>query len=414
MTTRYTLLTAFRSLRANKVRSGLTVLGIVIGITAIMLIVSIGQGAQGLILGQIEGLGAETIVLRPGREPKGPSDFAQTLFADSIKDREVEALKRRSNVPDLVELAPVLFLSESVSYGSETDRPSIFGWSAEFMLKIAKVEVGSGVIFDDTDIRQEASVAVIGSQVAENLFGEEDPVGKNIRIKGKNFRVVAVLLPQGASAFFNADKTVVIPYTTAKSYLAGVDHYQEVMIKVSSPEAVPRSVLDIEATMRELHNITDPEKDDFYVETQQGAIEQIATILNVLTAFLSAVVAISLVVGGIGVMNVMLVSVTERTKEIGLRKALGARNVDILTQFLFEAILLTLIGGTIGIILGIIFGFLASIGLSQALAVEWVFEFPFQAAAIGLLVSGSVGLVFGIYPARQAAKKSPIEALRYE
>ncbi len=414
MTTQYTILTAYRAIRANKVRSGLTILGIVIGITAIMLIVSIGTGAKSLILGQIQGLGAETIVLRPGREPKGPSDFAQTLFADSIKDREVEALRRKSNVPDLVDLAPVVFVSDSVSYGSETDRPSIFGWSAEFMLRMTTAKVAKGIIFDDADIRQEASVAVIGDTVAKNLFGGDEPVGKNIRIKGKNFRVVAVLAPQGSSALFNVDKAVIIPSTTAKIYLSGSDHYQEIMLRVSSPEAVARSVKDIEATMRELHNITDTTKDDFYIETQQGVIKQIGTILSVLTAFLSAVVAISLVVGGIGVMNVMLVSVTERTREIGLRKALGARNVDILMQFLFEALILTLMGGIIGILLGISLGYLVSIILSQNLGLVWDFAFPLSATLIGLGVSAAVGIIFGIYPARKASQKSPIEALRYE
>ena len=198
------------------------------------------------------------------------------------------------------------------------------------------------------------------------------------------------------------------------NYLTQQKHYNEVMIKVSSPEAVARSVEDIKATLRELHNITDPAKDDFYVETQQGTIAQIGTILSVLTAFLSAVVAISLVVGGIGVMNVMLVSVTERTKEIGLRKALGARNSDILTQFLYEAMLLTLFGGLIGVSLGLLFGYLASIGLSRGLGVEWVFTFPIQAMLIGIGTSAAVGIVFGIYPARKASQKSPIEALRYE
>lgn len=405
---------AEKALRANMVRSSLTILGIVIGITAIMLIVSLGEGAQGLILGQIQGLGAETIVVRPGREPSGPSDFAQTLFGDSIKDREVEALKKRSNVPDLVSLAPALFISESVSYGNETYRPTIFGWSAEFMLSVSGAKVKEGTIFDEEDIKQEAAVAVIGPEVADNLFAGEEPLGKNIRIKGKNFRVIGVLGTEGSSPFFNVSKVVIIPYTTAKSYVSGTDHYQEVILKVSSPEAVARSVEDIERTLRELHNITDPEKDDFYIETQQGAIDQIGTVLAVLTAFLSAVVAISLVVGGIGVMNVMLVSVTERTREIGLRKALGARRKDILTQFLLESVMLTLVGGAIGVFLGVSMSYASSLALSAQLNVDWAFTFPWKAAAIGLGVSAGVGLVFGGYPAWKASRKSPIEALRYE
>lgn len=413
MRTLFIIQSGFRALRANKVRSSLTVLGIVIGITAIMLIVSLGEGAQKLILSQIEGLGADTIVLRPGREPSGPSGFAQTLFADSITDREVDALKRKENVPDLVRLSPVVFLSDEVSYGGEVMRPTIFGWSAEFMVSMMDVDIAAGQIFTEEDIKQSAAVAIIGSKVAEELFANEPPLGKNIRIKGKNFRVVTVLGKTGG-AFFNPDEMVIVPYTTAKTYLSGKDYYQEVMLKVGDPKKVARSVHDIEVTIRELHNITDPKKDDFYIETQQNAIAQISTILSILTAFLSAVVAISLVVGGIGVMNVMLVSVTERTREIGLRKALGARRRDILAQFLLEAILLTLVGGAIGIFLGIVLSYLASIILTQQLDVDWVFTLPLKAASIGLFVSAAVGLVFGGYPAWKAAQKSPIEALRYE
>src|SRR3989338_638131 len=224
MKLQFTLHTANRAIRANKVRSGLTVLGIVIGITAIMLIVSIGEGAQRLILGQIEGLGAETIVLRPGREPKGPTDFAQTLFADSLKARELEALKHKENVPELVATAPVVFLSDSVSYQGKVEYPSIFGWSAEFMASMMNVELKSGTLFDENDIKQSATVAVIGSKVAEKLFGGEDPLGKSVRVRNTNFRIVAVLKP-GNSGLFNVDNMLVVPYTAALTYLSQQKHY---------------------------------------------------------------------------------------------------------------------------------------------------------------------------------------------
>lgn len=411
---RFTARTAFRAIVSNKIRTTLTVLGIVIGITAIMLIVSLGEGAERIILSQIEGMGAETIVIRPGRDPQGPSDFAQTLFADSLKRRDVDALKRKENVPDLVDIAPVVFISDSVSYLGETYRPTIFGWSADFMLSMGSVELGSGAVFDETDIRQESPVVIIGAKVANELFAADDPVGKYVRIKGKNFRVIGVLAKKGNAAFFNPDELVVLPYTTAQTYLTGNDYYQEVMVRASSAEAVPRAVRDISATLREMHAIDGDEKDDFYIETQQGVIDQIGTILTALTAFLSAVSAISLLVGGIGVMNVMLVSVTERTREIGLRKAIGARSRDVLAQFLTESVFLTMLGGLIGITLGALFGFVAALVLSGTLDLDWKYQFPVEAMLLGLGVAAFVGLVFGGYPAWKASQKSPIEALRYE
>ncbi|MCW9054403.1 MAG: ABC transporter permease [Candidatus Pacebacteria bacterium] len=402
------------ALLTNKVRSMLTVLGIVIGIAAIILIVSIGKGAENLVLSELGGLGADLIVIRPGQEPTGPTDFAETLFSDSLKERDFEALKRRENVPHLSDIAPAVVVPGSVSYRGETYRPEIFGWSAEFMGSVFDLYPSEGAYFTDIDIRQKASVAVIGSEVKQELFGGSDAVGKNIKIRDRNFRVVGVLPSYGQSSFFNPDKVVVIPYTSAQTYLTGTDHYQEIMVRADDPVYVDRTVRDIEATLRESHNITDPEKDDFFVVTQEGLVEQIGTILSVLTAFLSSVVAIALVVGGIGVMNIMLVSVTERTKEIGLRKAIGATKKDIMRQFLLESVLLTAVGGVVGVLLGSALAFLVSLVLSKGLELSWTFTFPVVGALLGVGVSTLVGVVFGLYPARQAAKKSPIEALRYE
>jgi len=241
------------------------------------------------------------------------------------------------------------------------------------------IDVSEGVLFSDSDIRNKAPVVVIGAKVKKELFGESDAVGKSVKIKDKKFRVIGVLSSRGQVAFFNPDEIALVPYSTAQTYLLGIDYFNEVMIKAQSPEFVARTVSDIEATLRELHDITDPDKDDFFVVTQEGLVSQIATIIGVLTIFLSSVVAIALVVGGIGVMNIMLVSVTERTKEIGLRKALGATNKDILTQFLMEAVTLTGVGGVIGIVIGSFLSFVVALVLEKVMLLDWSFVFPLNA-----------------------------------
>ena len=414
MNLKYGLKNAFIGLRTNKSRSILTILGIVIGITAIILIMSIGHGAESLILGEISSMGAETVVIRPGQEPKGASDFAGTMFSDSLKTRDIEAIKKKSNVPDLLDVSPAVVVTGSVSYRGETYRPLIYGWSAEFFGEMFDIYPEKGVYFTEFDIKQRASVAVIGPKVKKELFGESDALGKNIKIRNRNFKIIGIFPEKGQSAFFDINDVVLLPYTTAQSYLLGIDYYHEVMARAKNYEDVDKMVYDIEATLREMHNITDPDKDDFFIVTQDDMVDSIKSIMGILTAFLSFVVAISLVVGGIGIMNIMLVSVTERTREIGLRKSVGATEKDILTQFLLESITLTALGGIIGILLGFLLSLAASFGLSYALNVEWAFSFPLLAVFLGLGVSVFVGIVFGLYPARAASKKNPIEALRYE
>lgn len=414
MNIKHLLKIAITSLVAHRTRTLLTVLGVVIGVSAIMGIVSIGKGAEGVILGELSGMGTDMIVIRPGKEPKGFSDITDTIFADSLKNSDIVALSKKSNVPGIKKIAPGVIVPANVYYGKETYRPTVLGWDPSFMGDIFNVYPERGMFFTDEDIKARDSVAVIGSKVEEELFGDSSAMGKKIKIKGRNFRVVAVLPPHGQVAFFNVDETVIIPPTTAQKYLLGIDYYNEVLVMAKSPDVVERTVKDIEDTLRETHNITDPKDDDFFVVTPSGMIEQVGTILDMLTVFLSSVVAIALVVGGIGVMNIMLVSVTERTREIGLRKALGATTEDILLQFLVEAVLLTVFGGIIGILLGSAFSFAVSVVMTKVYGLSWPFVFPVFASLLGLLVSLAVGLVFGIYPARQASRKSPIEALRYE
>ena len=282
------------------------------------------------------------------------------------------------------------------------------------MMRNLGLTLASGLVFDDSDVVSKAPVAVIGDEVRRELFGDENSIGKYITIKNKRFRVVGVYEKKGQVVFFNVDELVVVPYTTAQTYLTGTDHYSQIVVRASSAEVVERMAFDIKRTLRDLHNINNPTDDDFHVETQQGLVDQVSTIIGAFTLFLTFVVTISLVVGGVGVMNIMLVSVTERTREIGLRKALGATNRDIMLQFLTEAVLLTGVGGLIGVLIGSVLSYVASIAIRSFSGLEWSFIFPFTGALMGIFVSVLVGLIFGLYPAHQASKKSPIEALRYE
>jgi putative ABC transport system permease protein len=412
MTVKNYIKTAFTGLKRNKSRSALTILGIVIGITAIILVMSLGKGAQDLILNQVRGLGSKTLIILPGRQPKGPTDAVQ-MFGDSLKEKDIALLENKANVPDLARIIPIIFGSDSANYQGETYRLTIIG-ATEKVSKIFDTYPSEGSFFSEDDIKRNADVAVIGAKVKEQLFGNSEAIGEKIKIKNRNLKVVGVLPKKGQVSFFNFDEMAIIPYTTAQKYIFGKKYFDRLIVEAVSEEAVSRVVNDINLTLRNSHNITDPEKDDFHIETQAGLMSQISTITDVLTLFLLAVAAISLLVGGVGIMNIMLVSVTERTREIGLRKALGATKTNILIQFLLEAVFLTGAGGVVGIILGASFSFLASLVLGRVVGMSWSFTFPTSAAIVGLIVSGAIGLVFGLYPARQASQKSPIEALRYE
>lgn len=407
----YSVKSAVVALKRNKSRSVLTVLGIVIGITAIILVMSLGQGAQNLILAQIQGIGAKTIAVLPGRHPKGPADIAQTL-GDSLKERDLELLRRKSNAPTLAVIEPIVFGAASIAYKNETYQATVFGVT-NFVEGIYKLEFSEGAFLSEADSKQTANVVVLGSKIKEELFGSSDAVGEKVRIKNRNYRIIGVLESKGQS-FINFDEAIMAPYTTVQQYMLGIRYFHRLVGEADKEENVERTVGDIKATLRAAHGITDPEKDDFNVETQADALKTVGSITNILKLFLIAMAAISLVVGGVGIMNIMLVAVTERTREIGLRKALGATKSNILIQFLLEAVILTGLGGLIGISFGAGLSFIVSLVLSRVANLAWMFTLPVSAILLGLGVSSLVGLIFGLYPARQASLKSPMEALRYE
>ena len=412
MTFTYSLKTAIAGLKTNRSRSALTILGIVIGITAIMLVMSLGQGAQNLILGEIQGIGAKTIAIAPGQQPTGLSSALAT-FADSLKNRDLTLLQNKANVPYAAKIMPLVFGSEIAAYGNNTYRPTIYG-ATDFFAQIYDIYPEQGRLFTEDEVKSYADVAVIGSKVKDKLFGNDEALNQKIKIKGRNFRVVGILGKKGQSAFVNFDDAAIVPYTTAQQYIFGIKYFNRMIVEADSEANIDKTVQDIKITLRNSHNITEAAKDDFFVETQAQAMAMVSAITSVLTYFLAAVAAISLIVGGVGIMNIMLVSVTERTREIGLRKSLGATYRDILTQFLMEAVTLTATGGIIGIALGSLWSFIISLVLTKVLGLNWEFTFPLMAAALGVGVAAVIGLVFGLYPARQAAKKSPMEALRYE
>ena len=402
--------TAFTGLTTHKSRSALTIVGIVIGITSIILVMSLGQGAQNLILGQVKGLGATTITVIPGKISFSPSAAAQTLN-DSLKQKDLIALNLKANVPDAKYIMPMVIGAGTAVNGNLVYQVAVFG-SGEYIPDIFNIVPDQGYFFGSDDVKSQSMVVVIGYKIKNNLFGGNNVIGQKIRIKNNTFKIIGVLPEKGTSSNF-AD-AVFMPYTTAQQYITGTKYFNRLVIEANSEANLASTVQDVKITLRNSHAITDSTKDDFSVETTADVAATLNTITTALTAFLAAVAAISLIVGGIGIMNIMLVSVTERTREIGLRKAIGATNKDILTQFLIEAVMLTATGGLIGVLLGGFLSYIISIILTSYLALDWQFIFPWSAALLGILMASLVGLLFGIYPANQASKKSPMEALRYE
>jgi len=410
---------SFTALKANKSRTFLTMLGIIIGVGAVIIMMSLGKGAQGLILGQIQSIGANSIYIEPGSfDPKGGGSFTTSAIEEmTIKTLKIKDLESIRKDP-LTDIAyPMVYGSGRIIYRNEDEKITFIGITSE-AYEMDDWHAINGRDISEDDIRSTAKVTTLGHKIAEDLFGEEDPIGKTIRIKKTNLKVIGVMEERGMEMFQNFDEYVYIPITTAQKLLLGIDHLNAIAVRAESESAINPLIENIRLALRENHNIYNPEgdlsKDDFKVMSQVEAADMVKQVTGILTAFLSSIAAIALIVGGIGIMNIMLVSVTERTREIGLRKAVGARNKDILKQFLIESVALTLFGGLIGFILGLMFSLAAAIVLSRVLNTNWSFIMPFGAVVLAFGVATIIGLVFGIYPARKASKLNPIEALRHE
>ena len=395
---------ATQSILKNKMRTMLTMLGIVIGVGSVVVMVAIGNGAQEQIESRIGSLGTNILVITAGTAQGGVSQGAGTFNRLRIED----ALKLKAEGTLLTAVSPMVMTRAQIKGGNGNWRTSVHGVSTDF-LTIRDWDVTSGALFTEEDQRSKRRVAVLGSTVARNLFPDGDAVGAQVQLGRSPFQVVGVLDSKGQNANGNdQDDVVIVPYTTAQDRISGFSFLGQILASTSTPGAIPAAITEVTTLMREAHGLSGGAPDDFTVRDQTAIAAAATSATSVMTGLLAAIASISLVVGGIGIMNIMLVSVTERTREIGIRMAIGARGSDILTQFLVESIVMSILGGLIGLAIG--YGGAALV----ARLTGWATSTPISAVLIALGFSAAVGVFFGFYPARKAASMNPIEALRYE
>ncbi len=396
---------AWQSIGKNTMRTLLTMLGIIIGVGAVIVMVAVGLGAKERINKQIQNLGTNMIVLTAGSSRQGGVSQGAQSF-NRLKIDDVEALRREATL--LTSISPVIVAPGHIQGGIGNWRTAVNGVSLDYQT-IRDWAVTTGSFFDATDLRVARKVAVIGATVAKNLFPDSDPVGQEVQIRNVPFKIIGVLAAKGQTAGgSDQDDIVLAPYTTVQSRLAGRQFIPQILAATSSPADIAPAMEEIRTIMREQHRLASYEDDDFTVRNQADLAEAAASTTEVMTMLLAAIASISLLVGGIGIMNIMLVSVTERTREIGIRLAIGAHGSDVMTQFLVESTVMSLLGGAIGTAVG----FAGASLLGHFTGWNTVVSLP--TVFLALAFSAGVGIFFGFYPARKAASLNPIDALRYE
>ena len=412
-----TLSLALTGLIANKTRTALSMLGIVIGVAAVIVIVSVGQGLRVLIVDQINVFGENMMsvsVKVPGSDyGASVQSMVEGTVITTLKYDDVEAVRDKKRFPYIKAVSGYAAGMEWATYQEKEKQVMFIASDAYYPDVDGQLKVAQGRYFTNEEERGMAKVAVIGSAVADKFFGEENPIGKQIKIKKINFKVIGVVADRGMIMTFDYDNLVYLPLKTSQKLITGIDHLVEFAMVMEDDQHFAQAKAEISQLLRERHNIEDPSKDDFEVMSMDQIVEIVNTVTSVISLLLGLLAAISLVVGGVGIMNIMLVIVAERTREIGLRKALGARQKDILNQFVTEAVLISFFGGLVGIIFGIFISLVVTLAV-RAYNFDWPFVISLEAVIISFIVAVGFGIVFGWYPAKKAAKLNPIEALRYE
>jgi len=413
----------FRILLARKGRSFLTILGIMIGVAGVIIIIALGAGAQTMVLGQITKLGTNLLSVQPGKSnEKGPPASIFGIVVTTLTNNDAVALRNGGQVPHAVAVNANVTGSATITWGSKTVDTNFLGTDANYP-KVINFNMSAGQFFNNQQAIGGSNVVVLGSIVADELFGGTgvNPIGQVIKIKssldteagGVPLRVIGVVASRGTSFFQNQDDMVMLPLVIGQQQLLGIHYLQRINVKVDSAGNINQTITDISRVLNQCHHVRQPQNVDYTIRNIATAIAMLSTVTNALRLFLTAMAAISLIVGGIGILNIMMATVGERTREIGLRKAVGANNRSIMRQFLLEAGILTTLGGLIGIIIGIIISF-GLYRLMLSLGYDWSFVVSPLSVILAVGVSVLTGVIFGLYPALKASRLNPIEALRYE